>query len=202
MNSHGSGGLAGQYRFGARSEVSIIILGFGKLLLGIIFGSSLVGLLQVFPNSILGVMLFISGVELASAARAINNGVDDEAKQKENWTVMLVTMAVVVAYSNDGIGFLAGLVTAFILAVERLGIREWFKAFIKAVKDLPHNWKNQEAFQYNKPCAAKPDSKAYDLDERRLSDEENLGSGKQKNLYSNASSSSLARNTNTTTAAN
>ncbi|KAI7850540.1 hypothetical protein BDC45DRAFT_572778 [Circinella umbellata] len=195
---HGSGGLAGQYRFGARSEVSIIILGLGKLLLGIVFGSSLVGLLQVFPNSILGVMLFISGVELASAARAINNGVSDEVKQKENWTVMLVTMAALVAYSNDGIGFLAGLVTALILAVERLGIRKWFEEFIRALKDLPHKWKNQEAFQYNKPCNANPDLKTHDLDERRLSDEESLENGQQKNLNSTTSPSSLPPTTATT----
>ena len=63
--SHGSGGLAGQYRFGARSEVSIIILGLCKLLLGIIFGGSLVGLLKLFPTSLLSVMLFVSGLEVS-----------------------------------------------------------------------------------------------------------------------------------------
>ncbi|KAI9244464.1 hypothetical protein BDA99DRAFT_472579 [Phascolomyces articulosus] len=157
---HGSGGLAGQYRFGARSEVSIIILGLCKLLLGIIFGSSLVGLLQVFPNSILGVMLFISGIELASAARAVNNGVTDEAKQKENWTIMLVTMGVIIAYSNDGVGFLSGLVAALILAVQRLGIRAWFKSFFAGIREMPSKWKHQEAFQYNKPTDVSSDFKA------------------------------------------
>ncbi|KAI9484683.1 hypothetical protein BDB00DRAFT_965006 [Zychaea mexicana] len=145
---HGSGGLAGQYRFGARSEVSIIILGLCKLILGIIFGSSLVGLLQVFPNSILGVLLFISGVELASAARALNNGVYDEVKQKENWTVMLVTLGVIIAYGNDGIGFLSGLVAALILSVQRLGIREWFGALVRNIKEMPTIWRHQDAFQY------------------------------------------------------
>jgi MFS superfamily sulfate permease-like transporter len=62
--SHGAGGLAGQYRFGARSEMSIIILGSCKLLLGILFGSSLVGLLDLFPKSILAVMLFVSAIEV------------------------------------------------------------------------------------------------------------------------------------------
>lgn len=64
LYSHGSGGLAGQYRFGARSEVSVIILGFCKLFLGIVFGGSLIGLLKLFPNSILSVMLFVSGLEV------------------------------------------------------------------------------------------------------------------------------------------
>jgi hypothetical protein len=42
------------------------MLGFCKLLLGIIFGGTLVGLLKLFPNSILSVMLFISGLEVGS----------------------------------------------------------------------------------------------------------------------------------------
>jgi MFS superfamily sulfate permease-like transporter len=62
--SHGAGGLAGQYRFGSRSEMSVIILGSCKLLLGILFGSSLVGLLDLFPKSILAVMLFVSAIEV------------------------------------------------------------------------------------------------------------------------------------------
>jgi hypothetical protein len=40
------------------------MLGAAKLLLGILFGSSLLGLLEVFPNSMLAVMMFISGVEV------------------------------------------------------------------------------------------------------------------------------------------
>ncbi|CAG8584806.1 27145_t:CDS:2 [Gigaspora margarita] len=63
---HGSGGLAGQYRFGARSEVSILILGLFKLFVGILFGGTLTSLLNYFPLSILGVMLFVSGLELSN----------------------------------------------------------------------------------------------------------------------------------------
>jgi hypothetical protein len=40
------------------------MLGAAKLLLGILFGSSLLGLLEAFPSSMLAVMLFISGVEV------------------------------------------------------------------------------------------------------------------------------------------
>ncbi|KAG2223164.1 hypothetical protein INT45_011510 [Circinella minor] len=145
---HGSGGLAGQFRFGARSEVSVIILGLSKLLLGILFGSSLVGLLEVFPKSILSVMLFISGIELASAARAVNNGIHDEKKQKENWTIMLTTMGVIIAYSNVGAGFVAGFVVAFLLSVQRLGVRKWYVSFIQGIEDIPSKWKHQDAFVY------------------------------------------------------
>src|SRR5512135_1420196 len=66
---HGAGGLAGQYRFGARSSTSIIFLGSVKMLLAMIFGGSLLALLHGYPSSVLGVLLAISGLELALVAR-------------------------------------------------------------------------------------------------------------------------------------
>ncbi|KAI7850541.1 hypothetical protein BDC45DRAFT_572779 [Circinella umbellata] len=120
---HGSGGLAGQYRFGARSEVFVIILGLSKLLLGTLFGSSLLGLLEVFPKWILG-------------------------KQKENWTIMLTIMGVIIAYSNVGTGIVAGSVFTFLLSVQRLGARKWYVSFIQGIKDIPSKWKHQDAFMY------------------------------------------------------
>lgn len=140
---HGSGGLAGQYRFGARSEVSVIFLGSCKLLLGILFGSSLVGLLEVFPTSILAVMLFISGVELGSAARSVNDFETDEALKRENFTIMLLTTGTLVAYSNDGIGFVSGLVSATLLSMQRLGLRTWFERTLDGFKSVPREWRDQ-----------------------------------------------------------
>lgn len=140
---HGSGGLAGQYRFGARSEVSVILLGASKLLLGILFGSSLVGLLQLFPNSILAVMLFISGIELGCAARSINDFERDDIKKRENFTIMLITAGALVAYSNDGIGFLSGLLSAVILSMQRLGIKTWYRHTIEGIRSIPEQWKDQ-----------------------------------------------------------
>eukprot|EP00854_Cymbomonas_tetramitiformis_P009343 gene9343-biopygen9532 len=64
---HGAGGLAGQYKFGARSGMAVIMLGAGKVLLGLTFGASLLDLLVHFPGSLLGVMLAVSGLELAGA---------------------------------------------------------------------------------------------------------------------------------------
>ncbi|RUP49440.1 hypothetical protein BC936DRAFT_142515 [Jimgerdemannia flammicorona] len=124
---HGSAGLAGQYRFGARTEVSIIFLGLLKLLVGVLFSSSLIGLLQFFPRSILAVMLFVSGAELAMASRAINLDVDKDEIQRENYLVMLVTMGMLVAFKNDGIGFVAGCVAAVLLFWQRVGWRETMK---------------------------------------------------------------------------
>ncbi|KAI9359440.1 hypothetical protein BD770DRAFT_342782 [Pilaira anomala] len=140
---HGSGGLAGQYRFGARSEVSVIFLGSCKLLLGILFGSSLVGLLQVFPTSILAVMLFISGIELGCAARTVNDFEPNEMLKRENFTMMLLTTGTLVAYSNDGIGFVCGLVSATLLSMQRLGIRIWFDHTLDGFKSVPQVWRDQ-----------------------------------------------------------
>ncbi|KAI7895777.1 uncharacterized protein EV154DRAFT_494881 [Mucor mucedo] len=140
---HGSGGLAGQYRFGARTEVSVIFLGACKLLLGILFGSSLVGLLQAFPTSLLAVMLFISGVELGSAARSVNDFEQDEVRKRENFTIMLLTTGSLVAYSNDGIGFISGLVSAALLSMQRLGIRTWFEHTMQGFRSVPQQWRDQ-----------------------------------------------------------
>ena len=66
---HGAGGLAGQYRFGGRTGASIELLGLVKIVLGLLFGQSCLELLSAcsFPYAVLGVMLAISGVELAWA---------------------------------------------------------------------------------------------------------------------------------------
>ncbi len=66
---HGAGGLAGQARFGARTQGAILILGAGKFLLALAFGASLMGLAQAFPAALLGVMLLFSGLALAESGR-------------------------------------------------------------------------------------------------------------------------------------
>lgn len=130
---HGSGGLAAQYRFGARSGASIIFLGVFKLLLGLLFGGSLTALLHRFPLALLTVMIIAAGLELASVGESLNTErardlgkersgtsspssgssrqhieLSDEEK-KRRWTVMLVTAGLLVAFKNDAIGFLGGM---------------------------------------------------------------------------------------------
>ncbi|KAF7588383.1 hypothetical protein BBP40_005776 [Aspergillus hancockii] len=126
---HGSGGLAAQYRFGARSGSSVIFLGGLKLLIGIFFGESLVGLLKRFPSALLGVMVIAAGLELVSVGESLNTtGARDimkasfgmlgdgrqeigpmlsDADRKRRWTVMMVTVGLLVGFKNDAIGFLA-----------------------------------------------------------------------------------------------
>jgi MFS superfamily sulfate permease-like transporter len=123
---HGSGGLAAQYRFGARSGASIIFLGLLKMVVGLLFGESLTDLLHKFPLALLSVMIIAAGLELASVGESLNTSrardlvkespdhntgtveITDEQK-KQRWTVMLVTAGLLVACKNDAIGFLAGM---------------------------------------------------------------------------------------------
>jgi MFS superfamily sulfate permease-like transporter len=97
---HGSGGLAAQYRFGARTGGSVIMLGLVKIIVGIAFGGALLGLLGSYPNAILGPMLVFAGIELARACA-------DAVEQPLSLSVLLVTAAAIIG-SNTFIGFLAG----------------------------------------------------------------------------------------------
>lgn len=125
---HGSGGLAAQHKFGARSGASVIMLGAFKLVLGLAFNDAwLVKLLEKFPKAFLGIMVCAAGVELASVGASLNSGAKDlweraddemdsqrlrepsEAERKERWMVMTITIAGLLAFKNDAVGFLAGL---------------------------------------------------------------------------------------------
>lgn len=116
---HGSGGLAAQYRFGAHSGSSVVFLGLLKVIIGVFFGETLVGLLKRFPAAFLGVMVIAAGLELVSvgeslntsSARDLNDGsrVLGEEERRQRWTVMVVTVGLLVGFKNDAIGFLAGM---------------------------------------------------------------------------------------------
>jgi MFS superfamily sulfate permease-like transporter len=135
---HGSGGLAAQYRFGARSGASIIVLGLLKIILGIFFGETLVGLLGVYPKSLLGVMVLAAGLELAKVGENLNHDARDlwEAAEPETsrrkhrelsndertqrWTVMFMTVGGLLAFKNDGVGFMAGMLCHWVYQSDRL----------------------------------------------------------------------------------
>lgn len=98
---HGAGGMAGHVRFGARTGGALIILGGILLVVGLCFSSSVLLLFSIFPTSILGVILFFAGLELAVSAR-------DVGPDKEDFYILLITAGF--SLWNIGIGFLAGLV--------------------------------------------------------------------------------------------
>lgn len=61
---HGSGGLAGHHRFGARTGGSVLIYGAIFLVLGLFFGEVIFEVVKVFPFPILGVLLVFEGFAL------------------------------------------------------------------------------------------------------------------------------------------
>ncbi|CAF2049375.1 BnaA09g40790D [Brassica napus] len=109
---HGAGGLAGQYKFGGRSGGCVALLGLAKLVLGLVLGSSLVGIMEKFPVGVLGALLLFAGIELAMAARDMNT--------KGDAFVMLVCTAVSLG-SNAAIGFVAGIVLYVVLWMRNYG---------------------------------------------------------------------------------
>lgn len=108
---HGAGGLAGQYRFGARTNGSILFLGVVKMLLAVLLGASLMALCQAFPASVLGVLLAFAGMELALVCR-------DQTSRTDAFA-MLLTAAACMALNHIALGFLLGLSMAWCL---RLGL--------------------------------------------------------------------------------
>jgi MFS superfamily sulfate permease-like transporter len=103
---HGAGGLAAQYRFGARTGGSMIMLGAAKIVLALLFGGSLLVWLHAFPKSVLGVLLLFSGLELALVCR--------DQKTRVDFFVMLITTGACMAV-NTAVGFVIGWLMAVLL---------------------------------------------------------------------------------------
>ena len=109
---HGAGGMAGHVRFGARTGGAPIILGAILVLLALFFSSSLGTLLRIFPPAILGVILFLTGAQLAL-------GACDISKDKGERFATVITAAL--AIWNVGIAFVVG------SAVYLVARRGWLK---------------------------------------------------------------------------
>lgn len=104
---HGAGGLAAHYRFGARSNTSNMFIGGIFLLLALILGDGLLPVVQLLPLSVLGVLLFFAGMQLAMTI------MDLDAR---NDLFIAMTVLGVSQASNLAWGFLAGIAVARILS--------------------------------------------------------------------------------------
>jgi MFS superfamily sulfate permease-like transporter len=102
---HGAGGMAGHVAFGARTGGALIILGATLLVLALFFSGSVEALFKLFPEAVLGVILFLTGAQLAL-------GSCDFSEDKGERFVTLVTAAF--AVWNVGIAFLVGIAGAYI----------------------------------------------------------------------------------------
>lgn len=98
---HGAGGMAGHVRFGAKTGGAPVILGSILIVIALFFSDSVTIIFKIFPNAILGVILFFAGLELAGTTRGA-------ASQKSELYVMLVVTAF--AMWNMGIAFLVGVI--------------------------------------------------------------------------------------------
>lgn len=109
---HGAGGMAGHVRFGARTGGSLIILGVLVLVIALFFSSSVDTIFKIFPAPILGVILFLTGAQLALGSCELGNTKNDRF-------VCLVTAGC--AIWNIGLAFVFGVLTHQLLK------RHWMK---------------------------------------------------------------------------
>jgi predicted benzoate:H+ symporter BenE len=98
---HGAGGMAGHVRFGARTGGALVILGTLLILIALFFSDSVAVIFKIFPNAILGVILFFAGSELAIVVKDIGD-------KKTDFYVMLIVAAF--AMWNMGAAFLVGVI--------------------------------------------------------------------------------------------
>lgn len=97
---HGAGGMAGHVRFGATTGGSAVMLGLMLAAIALLLGDSIAVLLRVFPQSVLGVILFLAGAELALGSR-------EPGPDKVDRFVILATAAL--AVWNVGLAVVFGI---------------------------------------------------------------------------------------------
>ncbi len=102
---HGAGGMAGHIQFGARTGGSSIILGGILLAGGVLLPSSISIIFQLFPTSVLGVILFFAGLQLALGSR-------DSSSEKADRFIVLATAGL--AVWNVGIAVLFGIAVHYL----------------------------------------------------------------------------------------
>lgn len=110
---HGAGGMAGHVQFGARTGGASIMLGVLLLVVGLFLADSVAILFRLFPPTVLGVILFLAGIQLALNSK-------DTGPSKVDRFVVLTTAAF--AVWNVGIAVVFGIL-AF-----HMSKRGWLKA--------------------------------------------------------------------------
>ena len=110
---HGAGGLAAHYRFGARTAGANLIIGSILVALAIFLGNHALSTLTLLPMSVLGVLLFFAGSQLAMTVI--------DTKDRKDLFVTLVILGITLA-SNLGVGFLVGIAIAYTLKSDRLTV--------------------------------------------------------------------------------
>lgn len=102
---HGAGGLASQYYFGARTGGANILEGTLEILLGVVFGATLLSFFSNFPMPIIGAMMVVVGIELGRFSQTLRSPA---------WPAAGVTVALSLIF-NLGVGFAGGLATELLI---------------------------------------------------------------------------------------
>ena len=110
---HGAGGLAAHYRFGARTAGSNIIIGLIFVFLSLFLGIHALPLLHLIPISILGVLLFFAGSQLALTILDMNT---------RNDLFVILTMLAITLASNLALGFAVGMALSYALRWKRFSV--------------------------------------------------------------------------------
>jgi len=102
---HGSGGLAGQYYFGARTGGANILEGLIEIGLGVFLGESLLAVLRAFPLPLVGGMMFVVGLQLARHTLRLRR-----------WPLAFCLLTAAVSMlTNMAIGFAVALIAVYLL---------------------------------------------------------------------------------------
>ncbi len=110
---HGAGGLAGHYRFGARTAGSNLLIGSLFVVLALLLGENIIGFLNIIPMSILGVLLVFAGAQLAMTVMDLDS--------RRDYFVATLILGVTLA-SNLAVGFVAGMIVAHLLRWKKLSV--------------------------------------------------------------------------------
>ena len=138
---HGSGGLAGQYRYGARTGGRMLFLGSVKIMFAVLFGSALVPVFAAYPKSILGALLFFTGMELALMIK--------DVVSKRDLFIVFATIAGILVI-NTAAGVIIGLACLYLVPIGWLLPSEKYKKEINEIQKNKGMSKLTDNFQADK----------------------------------------------------
>lgn len=110
---HGAGGLAAHYRFGARTAGSNVMIGAIFVVLALVFGENIVGLFNLLPMSILGVLLVFAGAQLTLTIM--------DLEERRDYFVATLILGITLA-ANLAAGFITGIAVAHLLRWKKLSV--------------------------------------------------------------------------------
>jgi SulP family sulfate permease len=110
---HGAGGLAAHYRFGARTAGSNVIIGSILVVLALSLRETLVAVLNLIPDAVLGVLLVFAGIQLALMIR--------DLVDRRDLFVALFMLGLGLA-TNLAVAFLAGVAVAHLVKLRRIRV--------------------------------------------------------------------------------